>query len=274
MTSPWTVALTTSDRLVQDFPNVLHQLADLDWAAVVIRDFYPPEHCREVAARIARDADYLVTTKEYANAAGAKVELRFIGPGLGQYVGDREGYFREARLAGPKMEKLYSGLPDPRKMVRDSIAQLLPGREVIVGNEDGLTYSDAVVRVMMEGDQSALHRDSAMTYFKGWMVSQFPTQFSALVCFQMSESGGELIVYKQRWTPEDDETRAKGVTGFDDSIVEGAVSCVIRPQEGDLYIFHPEIYHDISPMTGPRNRITQGIFFAISPDDNRVVSWG
>ena len=51
---------------------------------------------------------------------------------------------------------------------------------------------------------SALHRDSAMNYFKGWQISSYPTQFSALVCFQMPESGGELTVYKKRWQPQDD----------------------------------------------------------------------
>ena len=274
MTSSWPIALITPDRVVEDFPEVLHELADLKWAAVVIRGFYAPEHCREVVARIGRDSDRLVTTKEYANSAGAKVALRFIGPGLGQYVGDRETYFAESRLAGPKFASLYADLPDPRGMVRDMLGRLLPGREVVVGGEDGVAYSDAVVRIIVEGDQSALHRDSAMAYFKGWMVSQFPTQFSSLVCFQMSESGGELAVYKRRWTPEDDEQKQEGVTGFPYSIVDGAESCLITPQEGDLYIFHPEIFHDIRPMQGPRARITQGIFFAISPDDNRVVSWG
>ena len=88
-----------------------------------------------------------------------------------------------------------------------------------------------------------------MEYFKGWMVSQFPTQFSALVCFKMAESGGELHVFKRRWTPEDDAT--KGSTerpGYPPSVVEERRSPPIVPQEGDLYIFHPEIFHDIAPM--------------------------
>ena len=51
---------------------------------------------------------------------------------------------------------------------------------------------------------SALHRDSAMNYFKGWQISKYPTQFSALVCFQMAEDGGELTVYRKRWNPKDD----------------------------------------------------------------------
>ena len=50
--------------------------------------------------------------------------------------------------------------------------------------------------------------------------------------------------------------------------------CTIRPQEGDLYIFHPEVFHDIATSHGARSRINQGIFIAISPHDNRVVTWG
>ena len=159
-------------------------------------------------------------------------------------------------------------------MVREVIGRLLPDREVIVPDEDGERYSDAVIRIAVEGDSAALHRDSAMEYFKGWMVSQFPTQFSALVCLQMAESGGELHVYKRRWTPEDDARKVDGATGYPPSLVEGSALSTIVPQEGDLYIFHPEIFHDIAPMYGPRNRITQGIFFAMSDTDERVVTWG
>ena len=274
MTNSWPIAITTPDQVVENFPDVLHELANLEWAAVVIRNFYAPEHCQEVVDRIRNNSERLVTTKEYANSAGAKVALRYIGPGLGQYHNDRESYFRESRLADHKLVSLYTDLPDPRKMVRDMIGKLLPGREVVIGSEDGIPYSDAVVRIMVEGDQSALHRDSALTYFKGWMVSQYPTQFSSLVCFQMSDSGGELVVYKRRWKLEDDDQKQEGVTGFPYSIIDGAESCMITPQQGDLYIFHPEIFHDIRPMQGSLDRITQGIFFAISPDDNRVVSWG
>ena len=270
----WRPAVTTPDRVAQDFPDILHELADLKWAVVVVRGFYALEDCREVVARIERDREGLVTIKEYRTADGEKLQFRYIGPGLGQYAKDREGFFRESRLADAKFERLYDGLPDPRKMVRETIGRLLPGRQVIVAHEDGVHYGDAVIRNMMEGDPSALHRDSAMTYFKGWMVSQFPTQFSSLVCFQMPESGGELSVFKQRWTPEDDARKPMGATGYARSVVEGAEECTFRPEEGDLYIFHPEIFHDIVPVVGPRARINQGIFIAISPTDGRVVTWG
>ena len=232
------------------------------------------EHCAEVVRRIESDTTGLVDVKEYVTTGGDKLELRYIGPGLGRYVSDREGFFRESRLSDGKFERLYDGLPDARRMVRETIGRLLPDREVIVPEEDGERYSDAVIRIAVEGDSAALHRDSAMEYFKGWMVSQFPTQFSALVCLQMAESGGELHVYKRRWTPEDDARRVDGATGYPPSLVEGAPLSTIVPQEGDLYIFHPEIFHDIAPMYGPRNRITQGIFFAMSDADKRVVTWG
>ena len=186
----------------------------------------------------------------------------------------REGFFRESRLSDEKFERLYDGLPDARVMVREMIGRLLPGRQVIVPEEDGERYSDAVIRIAVEGDSAALHRDSAMEYFKGWMVSQFPTQFSALVCLQMAEAGGQLHVYKRRWTPEDDARKVDGATGYPPSLVEGSPLSTVVPQAGDLYIFHPEIFHDIAPMYGPCDRITQGIFFAMSDTDKRVVTWG
>ncbi len=270
----WNIVLTTPEAVVRDRPDILHEMAALEYSAVVIRGFYAPEHCAEVVRRIESDTTGLVDVKEYVTTGGDRLELRYIGPGLGRYVNDRAGFFRESRLSDGKFERLYDGIPDARIMVREMIAKLLPDREVIVPEEDGEPYSDAVIRIAAEGDSAALHRDSAMEYFKGWMVSQFPTQFSALVCLQMAESGGELHVYKRRWTPEDDARKVDGATGYPASVVEGAPLSTIRPQEGDLYIFHPEIFHDIAPMYGPRNRITQGIFFAMSDTDRRVVTWG
>ena len=270
----WNIVVTTPDAVARGYPNILQQMADLEYSAVVIRGFYALEHCAEVVRRIESDTTGLVDVKEYVTTGGDKLELRYIGPGLGRYVTDREGFFRESRLSDKKFERLYDGLPDARVMVREMIGRLLPDLEVIVAEEDGELYSDAVIRIAVEGDSAALHRDSAMEYFKGWMVSQFPTQFSALVCLQMAESGGELHVFKRRWTTEDDARKVDGATGYPPSIVEGAPLSTIVPQEGDLYIFHPELFHDIAPMFGPRNRITQGIFFAMSDSDKRVVTWG
>ena len=274
MNKDWDIVLTTPESVAQEHPNILSDMANLDHAAVVIRDFYSPRYCEEVVQRIESDTGGLVDVKKYVTSTGEELHLRYIGPGLGRYRDDAEGFFRESRLSDAKFERLYDGLPDPRVMVREVISQLLPGSQVIVPKEDGQEYSDAVVRIAVEGDSAALHRDSAMEYFKGWMVSQFPTQFSALVCFQMPESGGELSVYRQRWTPEHDMLKIEGATGYPQEIVEDAPVCTIRPQQGDLYIFHPEIFHDISPMYGRRSRITQGIFFATSPTDKRVVTWG
>ena len=270
----WEAVVTTPDRVAEDYPDILHEMADLKYGAVIIRGFYTEEHCREVVDRIEQEPERFVTIKEFVNAEGEEIALRYVGPGLGQYVDDREGFFRESRLADTKFDLLYGGLPDPRVMVREMLGRLLPGRQVIVAHEDGVPYGDAVIRMMLDGDASALHRDSAMTYFKGWMVSQFPTQFSSLVCFQMPEAGGELSVFRRRWSPEDDESRPEGTTGYTESVVAGAGVCTIRPQEGDLYIFHPEVFHDIAPSHGSRARINQGIFIAISPRDSRVVTWG
>jgi hypothetical protein len=272
--SKWPIAFTTTNKVVKDFPHILQELADLKWAAVVIKNFYPIQYCKEVSRRITTSSNNLVTIKEYSNSTGDKVSLRYIGPGLGQYVSDPATYFRETKLAHPKFIKLYQDLPNPRKMVRNKIGELLPNKNITIAQEKNEQCSDAVVRIMVDGDMSALHRDSAMNYFKGWQISKYPTQFSALVCFQMPADGGELVVYKKRWNPKDDLAKEADTTGYPDSIVANTESCMIKPEEGDLYIFHPEIYHDIKPMKGMRDRITQGIFFATSKNDQKVVSWG
>ena len=82
----WNIVVTTPDTVVRDYPNILQQMADLKYSAVVIREFYPLEHCAEVVRRIEADTTGLVDVKEYVTADGDKLQLRYIGPGLGRYV--------------------------------------------------------------------------------------------------------------------------------------------------------------------------------------------
>jgi len=39
--SNWPIAFSTTDRVAEDFPNILQELVDLKWPAVVIKKFYP-----------------------------------------------------------------------------------------------------------------------------------------------------------------------------------------------------------------------------------------
>ena len=150
--SSWPIAFSTTDKIDKDFPNILKDLVDLKWSAVMIKNFYPIANCREICRRINTDSANLVTVKEYSNSEGNKVSLRYIGPGLGQYVSDQETYFKETKLAYAKFDKLYKDLPDPRKMVRDEIGKLLPDKKIVIAKEKDQQCSDAVVRIMVDGD--------------------------------------------------------------------------------------------------------------------------
>ncbi len=86
----WDIALTTPDAVIRDYPNIFRQMADLEYAAVVIRGFYDLDYCAEVVRRIETDTTGLVDVKEYVTTGGDKLELRYIGPGLGRYRQDRE----------------------------------------------------------------------------------------------------------------------------------------------------------------------------------------
>ena len=87
----WNIVVTAPDAVARDYPNILQQMADLEYSAVVIRGFYALEHCAEVVRRIESDTTGLVDVKEYVTTGGDKLELRYIGPGLGRYVTDRQG---------------------------------------------------------------------------------------------------------------------------------------------------------------------------------------
>ena len=108
----WNIVVTTPDAVARDYPNILQQMADLEHSAVIIRGFYPLDHCAEMVRRIESDTTGLVDAKKYVTTGGNKLELRYIGPGLERYVRDREGFFREPRLSDRKFERLfYDGLP-------------------------------------------------------------------------------------------------------------------------------------------------------------------
>ena len=48
MNQDWDIVLTTPESVAQEHPNILSEMANLDHAAVVIRDFYSPRYCEEV----------------------------------------------------------------------------------------------------------------------------------------------------------------------------------------------------------------------------------
>ena len=106
----WNIVVTTPHAVARDYPNILQQMADLEHSAVIIRGSYPLEHCPEVVRRNEADTTGPVDVKEYVTTGGDKLELCYIGPGLGRYLTDRQGFFRESRLSDRKFGRLYDGL--------------------------------------------------------------------------------------------------------------------------------------------------------------------
>ena len=50
--SNWPIAFSTAAKIDKDFPNILKDLVDLKWSAVVIKKFYPIAHSQEICRRI------------------------------------------------------------------------------------------------------------------------------------------------------------------------------------------------------------------------------
>lgn len=271
--SKWPVAYTNRDRALLDFPDILYDLEIGQRPAIVVRGFYSKEYCREVVSRLSAMSGTAITTFSYPKFDGTSIAVNNVGPFLMQYIADPTAYFSEARRADATFAELFKGIPDVRQDVRSFITTLMEGKQAVTASENGIPYSSSVIRVHGDGEGAPLHRDRALADAQGWMVSQFQTQFSAVLSLQKPTAGGELVMYRRLWSPGDDASKPKGTLGYSEALVDDAVGSVVNSEEGDLYILNPGFFHEIRPSFGQRLRLTLGVFFAVSQDDPRMVFW-
>lgn len=229
--------------------------------AVIMRGFF--SHKDLLAANTAiTQYKHKVEVNRYSNGS-----LTTVGPYLARHLSDLEPYFMNATITSELFEdKEFS---DIRVMVREVIKEVFGLRTVAIAKaNDGRSYAPAVVRIHDVGVSNPLHNDLIVRDAKSVLpvyLRELYAQFTSVLCLQDSE-GGVLRLYRKSWEPDDEHFKIKNGLGYEDGVVEGTDLFEFHPRFGDLYVFWPCHYHEITQVEGDQARRTLGSFFGFFND--------
>jgi hypothetical protein len=248
-------------------PRMLRSLVQSERPVLVMRDVLPPQVLKGGLRLIEEHHESALATR-YVNGT-----LTTIGPYLAGHLAQPDRYFQGART----LDKVFSEPEhDLRRLTRERLQAFFHLRSFTAAQEaDGRRYADAVVRIHGDGVRNPLHNDNVMrdAAKTGLSLARLKHQLSCIVCVQECDQGGELILYRRPWRPEDEGFKIQGGLGYDLGVVRGAAREVFRPQTGDVYLINPTNYHEIERVCG-RDRITLGFFIGFYDDGlSDAVVW-
>ena len=236
----WEVLNVTKDKVNQEH---LIQLESEKIGGLIIRDFYPRKACTEMS-------QYLLTEPFDSKKPADNVEIFFLGVNMTDISDNKEEYFRLAEKSWKDRKELMKRLnvPDPVQQAIKLFSKIWSA-EVKIPEEDGRLLFCGTFRRINGID---IHMDWAPFLFPQWnSLSSISEQYALNIFFQAPEVGGELVVYKQTWT-EDDEIfryKEKNLVGFDRAVLRGKTDCaVIKGQEGWAVLTKTRHYHEVWPQ--------------------------
>lgn len=233
-------------------------------AAVRVPGMLSAARCQAITAALAN-----APMDRYDESRVFPVVAKF-GPAINDHrsVGElREDYWDAARAA----EKSWStlGLSDsPRDLClaafRDAWPDVAPGRrqrrEMHVG----------IVREINAGLQ--VHYDDAVREYAGRLLDgEVVAQLAFNIYVRVPPAGGETVLWRRRWQPDDESRRIPGGYGFQEAVVADTQSLTLRPMLGEGFLFDPRHYHTVRPASDGR-RISIGCFVGLT-DDGRLALW-
>lgn len=179
----------------------------------------------------------------------------------------REDYWEAADAA----EKGWStlGLPDaPRELCLAAFRAAWP--DVTPGTRQGRQMHVGIVREINAGLQ--VHFDDAVREYAGRLLdAEVVAQLAFNIYVEVPPAGGETVLWRRRWQPNDEDLRIPGGYGYRDAVAADAQSLTLRPALGEGFLFDPRHYHTVRPATDGR-RISIGCFVGLT-DDGRLALW-
>ncbi|MDJ0903324.1 MAG: hypothetical protein QNJ55_31450 [Xenococcus sp. MO_188.B8] len=236
----WEVLNVTKDKVNQEH---LIQLESEKIGGLIIRDFYPRKACIEMS-------QYLLTEPFDSKKPADNVEIFFLGVNMTDISDDKEEYFRLAEKSWKDRKELIKRLnvPDPVQQAIKLFSKIWSA-EVKIPEEDGRLLFCGNFRRINGID---IHMDWAPFLFPQWnSLSSISEQYALNIFFQAPEVGGELVVYKQTWTEDDEIFRYKerNLVGFNRAVLRGKTDCaVIKGQEGWAVLTKTRHYHEVWPQ--------------------------
>ncbi|MGW4276478.1 2OG-Fe(II)-dependent halogenase WelO5 family protein [Streptomyces seoulensis] len=245
--------------------DLLAGLAAGRYAAVRVPDLLPPQRCAEVLAALEERV-----FDSYGRARVQPPVMRF-GVGVSDHMADggvRDSYWKA--LEGHHAAWRGLGLSfDPFLACRDRLGEHWPGG-VAVGRRDGRELGDGVAREPNQG--FLVHFDDALREYTTDLLDEpLIGQFAFNLYLAVPDSGGETVLWRHRWQPEDEAHRLPASYGYDEAVVRGAESLEIAPRAGEALLIDPRYFHAVRPSRGAR-RIALGFAVGLGAS-GRLLTW-
>lgn len=266
-----TVDIAQLDELRETLNDFARRAID----ALVIRNVYTADYMQEISRRIElHDPPFYIfppfgppeEVRKYTHLYG--VTLVATNPKLIEY-------FKAAKSFREHCRELFRDGDDFEERMRFIFSVLSGGRPVVLPQtKDEQIYMPATIRILPEGSTIDLHCDNNLSHHPNYdhlrTLCDVDNQLSYFVTINTPEEGGELVIYRRRWSADDDTANQYDMRK-DDSMVEDSEYFSVKPEPGDL-ILHSggRAYHRVTASIGPRTRHTIGGFVANALDSNTL----
>lgn len=259
----------------------LQRIYEGSLSCLVIKGAFPEDELSEASARL------LSPNQRWSepNKGMKGGEIKTIGaaatPTFSSFSGPDEVRYLESARALPALNGALFDDLDPLEHLRDLFSELGGGASArpprfMRSGEDLGAWLPFNYRALDEGEQIYTHHDQhyRLPIYEG-MPSTLDrsTALSWFVTLQRPESGGELILYGL-WG-SDPEPPMLPTRFMDTEALEADYLRAQVPLErGDLVIFDSgRFVHRVTPVNGPRPRLTLGGFMTFSHDRSALAFW-
>ena len=193
-----------------------------------------------------------------------------IGTSLSSHIYEKLKYFSNAKISNQSLKNIFSENDSPIDIMQQTISKVFQ-KQMFTANENGITYSYAMIRIHEHGDSIHLHRDNSNFEMPEYGISDLNNQLSAILYLQSPLNGGELTIYDKMWNENDEQMRCPEF-GYSSDLIKNVTQKKILPVTGNMIIFNPKLYHQVESVIGIKSRISLGFFFG-EMSKNYLCSW-
>lgn len=246
--------------------DLLAGLAAGRYAAVRVPGFMAPERCAEVLGALEERA-----FDSYGKARVQPPVMRF-GVGVSDHMADgglADSYWQA--LTGHNEAWQGLGLSfDPFLLCREGLGAHWPGG-VTVGRRGGRELGAGVAREPNQGFRVHFD-DSLREYADDLLDVPLIGQFAFNLYLSVPPAGGETVLWRHRWQPEDESYRLPASYGYDEAVVRGAESLEIAPRVGEALLIDPRYFHAVRPSSRGARRIALGFAVGLAAS-GQLLTW-
>ena len=189
-----------------------------------------------------------------------------------------DAYLESAARHRGAVDGLFDTTFHPDREIPRVLAQFSSGRPLDVPRaSDGRAYAPLTVRRLTDGKQIGLHHDY---HYPLPLYSELAprldtrTLVSFVATLQSSDRGGELVVYAVTPDTPNAPKMANGWTWDLEAIERGFDHRRFTIGAGDLFLLASgRCLHRVTPIVGPRARVTMGGFLALDRARQTILYW-